>query len=62
MHDMNTTAKGDAFEERALRVIEAMIEEKRIAVMANAYTIKTKEPYYSHARKGNGGGKLRGDS
>lgn len=50
---MNTTAKGDAFEERALRVIETMIDEKRIAVMADAYTIKTKEPYYSYARKGN---------
>ncbi|SHJ50103.1 Restriction endonuclease [Hymenobacter daecheongensis DSM 21074] len=50
---MNTTAKGDAFEERALRIIETMIEEKRIAVMADAYTIKKKEPYYSHARKGN---------
>ncbi|WBA42888.1 ImmA/IrrE family metallo-endopeptidase [Hymenobacter canadensis] len=50
---MNTTAKGDAFEERALRVVETMIEEKRIAVMADAYKIKNKEPYYSHDRKGN---------
>ncbi|MET4104931.1 ImmA/IrrE family metallo-endopeptidase [Hymenobacter sp. UYP22] len=50
---MNTTAKGDAFEERALRIVETMIEEKRISVMADAYTIKKKTPYYSHARKGN---------
>lgn len=50
---MNTTAKGDAFEKRALGIIKNMIEEKRIAVMENAYTVQEKRPYYSHDRKGN---------
>jgi Zn-dependent peptidase ImmA (M78 family) len=49
---MNTTAKGDAFEKRALTVIKSMIDEKRIAVMADAYRIYEKKPYYSHDRKG----------
>ncbi|RYE18847.1 MAG: hypothetical protein EOP45_13520 [Sphingobacteriaceae bacterium] len=49
---MNTTAKGDAFEKRALTVIKSIIDEKRIAVMADAYSIYEKKPYYSHDRKG----------
>jgi Zn-dependent peptidase ImmA (M78 family) len=49
---MNTTAKGDAFEKRALTVIKNMIDDKRIAVMADAYSICEKKPYYSHDRRG----------
>jgi Zn-dependent peptidase ImmA (M78 family) len=49
---MNTTAKGDAFEKRALTIIKNMIDDKRIAVMADAYSICEKKPYYSHDRRG----------
>ena len=48
---MNTTAKGNKFEDRIYQIFKALLEDDRLLVNSKQSIIKKKAKYYSEARK-----------
>ena len=50
---MNTTAKGNKFEDKVYQIFKGLLEDDKLLVNSKQSVIKKKAKYYSEARKKN---------
>lgn len=48
---MNTTAKGNKFEDKVYQIFKGLLEDDKLLVNSKQSVIKKKAKYYSEARK-----------